>query len=159
MHAFKAFRLETIAYVIKPLSISNITNAIDKFFSFKSMFTQKLEDQSSKDRFAVRQGNKMHYLATNDVAFFFAEDKTVYFYAKNGGRYVVDYTLDTLETQLNNKLFFRINRQIVAKIDAIQSIQKHEDRRLQLSLAHGKTFYDFVVSRTKVKAVKKWIGV
>ncbi|HET8828315.1 MAG TPA: LytTR family DNA-binding domain-containing protein, partial [Pelobium sp.] len=156
-HALKAFQLNTVAYLLKPLTQKKLLEALNKFFVLKNIFTE-IGTKHFKDRFFVSIGNKMLFFILDEIAFFLSEDKAVFLYTTDGRRFILDYTLNSLQSQLDNHLFFRINRNVLAKINAISCIKKHGNRQLLLTLASGERTHNFVVSRNKVQEFKKWIG-
>ncbi|HEX7366253.1 MAG TPA: LytTR family transcriptional regulator DNA-binding domain-containing protein [Pelobium sp.] len=157
-YAMRAFEMNTIDYLLKPLTQKSLLKALQKFFLLKKSYLTASSTDVYKDRFFVSLGNKVLYLMQDEVCFFFSEDKVVYIFTTDGRRYVFDHTLNSLETMLDPKLYFRISRQVLVKLNCINTIKKHDSRRLNITLASGGKNYDFVISRNRVQAFKSWIG-
>lgn len=113
---------------------------------------------SYKKRFLVKYGDKMQLKRASDIGCFYAEGKTVYLISmENNRKYLVDHTLEELESQLlDPKLFFRINRKFIISIDAIADIRAYANSRLKVNPVMP-TEQELIVSRQKVNEFKKWI--
>lgn len=160
-HALDAFQLNTIAYLVTPFTQESLLAAINKFFSLKNLLSESVVKKNTTqfiERFFVGIGNKKFVFTLNEVAFFLSEDKAVYLITTDGRRFIIDYTLDALKLQLNPRQFFRINRNVLVKVDAIESIRKYGSQQLVLTLNQGSTKPEFVVSRNNVQAFKRWVG-
>lgn len=157
-YAIDAFEMNTVDYLLKPLTVKKLAKSLKKFFMMKQAFLGDKQLNTYKERFFVSIGNKMLYILQSEISFFLSEDKAVYIYTNDGRRYLIDYTLDTLQTEIDPQLYFRINRQVLAQLKSIVAIKKHEDRRLLISLNHGETNLDFIVSRSRVRSFKIWAG-
>ena len=98
----------------------------------------------------------MYYKHVPDISHFYAEDKYCYLVeSTTAKKYLVDYKLENLEKVLNPTHFFRINRSVILKIDAIKEIRKHDASRYQVSVAEHQN--PFVVSRTRNNSFKDWL--
>ena len=168
-YALKAFEVNSLDYLIKPLSPEKLTLALNKYRDLKGQSStaidpgliQKLIDQSKtyKERFLVKLGRKLFYKKAQEVGFFYADGKVVYLTELQGkGRYIIDHTLDELsENLLDPTLFFRINRTYIVQINAIEEIQPYANQRLLIKLK-GISGHDFIVSREKTPLFKSWLN-
>jgi DNA-binding LytR/AlgR family response regulator len=90
------------------------------------------------------------------VAYFQADNKIVYLIDKEGNRYVVDYTLEKLEEQLDPQYYFRLNRSFIVHIEAIQQVKPYFNSRLKLAVKGAVPSEDMVISRERVADFKIW---
>ncbi len=169
-YALKAFKLNSIDYLLKPIDDEELKNAIDKFKNtknnkeglyfdlnqIKKLLVNPL-DKNYKKRFTIKVGQHLRIVNTEHIECFYSENKATYLYSKNRHNYVLDDTLDELEEQLNPAKFFRVNRKFFINIEAIKDIISYTNSRLQIKLNHFQEF-DIIVSREKVKDFKNWIN-
>lgn len=165
-YAIKAFKVNSIDYLLKPIGISELRVAIDKFKKTqKPSHAQLLPELSKvyenmskqyKTRFMVKMGDHLVSVKSDEIAHFIAEDGVVLLCTKNEKRYAVDYTLDQLEELLDSSSFFRINRKVFVHINAIQKISTYFNSRLKIN-SPGLVDDDCVVSRERVNDFKKWL--
>lgn len=168
-YALKAFKVNSVDYLLKPIQEDELTAAIEKFkgqaekTAHPEKMTKVLEALLSKQpvewkiRFFLKHANRFEVVEVADVLYLFAEDKVVFLVAKDGRKYFVEETLDELEEKLNPKDFFRINRKYLGQISAIERIEPHFNGRLKISL-HLRADNEIYVSREKAEAFKKWLG-
>ena len=109
-----------------------------------------------KSRFLVRQGEQLLPLAAADVAWFLSRHESTTLATVDGRRFVVDYTLEQLETLLDPALFFRLNRQLIAQLPAVRRLHPHFNGKLLVEL-HPAPSEEVLVSREKASAVKTWL--
>ena len=108
-------------------------------------------------RFLVKFGQAMKALPVADVAYFLAEEGVVFLVTHQGKRFIVPDTLDQLETQLEPQNFFRINRQLILGIGAVQEIRPYFKGRLTLQVAPPIAGEQPVVSAGRAPAFKLWL--
>lgn len=169
-YAIRAFKVNGIDYLLKPVDSDDLKKAIDKCRALldngpklpASMqeLVQALQnpDKSTKlykEKFIVSVRNNWLPVYTKDIACFVRENLN-YLYTFHGDRYIVDMvTLEEIEELLDPKIYFRANRQCIVNINAIQSIKRHDNQKLTLTLkAPLKSEQD--VSREKAPGFKKW---
>ncbi len=164
-HALEAFQLNSLDYLLKPIDGQDLRRALAKFSQWKNVSLLDLErlettikqlKQPYKQRFLVRYGDNLTYRTTEEIAYFYADDKTVYLVGTDAKRYVVDYRLEQLEELLNPTFFFRINRKFIGHIAAIQRMKSSFNGRIQIFLKPLPES-DVAVSKEKVSAFKTWI--
>ena len=109
-----------------------------------------------KTRFLVRQGEQLLPLPVAEAAWFLSRNETVTLVATDGRRFVLDYTLEQLESLLDPAHFFRLNRQIIAQLSAVRRLHPHFNGKLLVAL-HPAPTEDVLVSREKAPAVKSWL--
>jgi len=169
-YALKAFKLNSIDYLLKPIDEDELANAINQFEekfkkdntsnfnieSIKELFN-KSEEKTYKKRFTIKIGQHLKIINLSEIECFYSQDKATYLHTKENRDYIIDSTLEQLKEILNPNLFFRVNRKFIIKLDAIKDIISYTNSRLELKLNH---FNDeqIIVSREKVKEFKEWIG-
>ncbi len=169
-YAIRAFKVNGIDYLLKPIDKDELSNAIEKYRRKKQETVQapsNIQDLLKvfqqpfspgpvyKEKFIVSMRNNWIPVNTKDIACFM-RDNLNYLFTFDGERYMLDFnTLDEVEELLDPKVFYRANRQFIVNIDAIQQVKPHENQKLTLTLkSPAKTAVD--VSREKAPAFKKW---
>jgi DNA-binding LytR/AlgR family response regulator len=173
-YALRAFKLNSIDYLLKPIDEEELVVSISKFKShflkskeqvfasqmdfekIKQMFQSSI-NQKSKKRFTVKIGQHLKVISTDEIECFFSENKGTYIHTFDNRNYLIDSTLEVLEQELEAKDFFRISRKFIISIKAIKEIVVYSNSRLRVVLP---TFKDeeVIVSREKVTNFKNWIG-
>lgn len=165
-YAIKAFKLNSVDYLLKPIDPEELRNAIIKFNNQQlqpamdvAQIRQLLEPQQNKykSRFIVKIGEKIQSVETDKIAYFFSAEKTTFIQPKETGRrFIVDYTLDQIEEMVNPSRFFRLNRKYIASFEAIAEIYSYSNSRLKVQLT-GCDDNDILISREKVAMFKQWL--
>ena len=167
-YALKAFKHNSIDYLLKPIEEEELTAAIKKFEqnrhpqpTFQWQDLQKIlmpnTPQNYKKRFTIKVGEHLKIINIEQIQCFFSQEKATYLQTTQGRDYLVDSTLEHLETQLNPQQFFRINRACIINISEIQDIIAYTNARLKVILK--KPFHeDLIISRERVSDFKNWIG-
>lgn len=170
-YAIKAFQLNSIDYLLKPVNTEALEKALMKLDDFRNMFSPqkswldqqqmesllKLMNREYKTRILLKTGDQIRSVDMEEVAYFYAEDDVVFAMQKNKSRAIVDYTLNQLENQLDPKYFHRINRGCIARISAIKKVSKYFNSRLLVDL-EPPSEEKVLVSRVNVPEVLKWLG-
>jgi DNA-binding LytR/AlgR family response regulator len=170
-YAIRAFKVNGVDYLLKPIDEEELKKAIDKcrrLIESKTKLPSNLQElmqvlqnpqqgKQYKEKFVVNVRNNWIPILTKDIACF-VRDNLNYLYTFSGERYIVDFvTLEEIEDILDPQHFYRANRQSIVHIDAIQSIKPQENQKLILTLkAPLKMEQD--VSREKAPSFKKWFG-
>lgn len=168
-YAIKAFKVNSIDYLLKPIDPEELENALGKFKertavaeaqpAFDLGMIQKAMEMMTrnyKERFVVKIGEHIHTIATNDTAYFFSQEKATYLQTLERNRFIIDYTLEQLETMVDPDRFFRINRKYLVSLEAVKDIVTYSNSRLRLILKHSDEM-DAIVSRDKVQEFKRWL--
>jgi len=166
-YALDAFKLFSIDYLLKPVTLQSLATAIKKYHEITSYqktppdftaFTEHLAaiPKEYKQRFLIKIGNRLLFKESSEVSYFYAEDKVVFLVAKDGTKYSIDYRLEKLETMLDPAVFFRLSRKIICAISAITEIKTYFNNRLRILLQAGKIHEEVIVSRERVNAFKTW---
>jgi len=166
--AIDAFKLFSIDYILKPVTAEALGAALNKFRSityFKAGLTDysilseelaKASGSNYKNRFLAKVGQRLFFVELKDISFFQADNKIVYLVDKEGNRYVIDYTLEKLESLLNPKEFFRLNRRFIVKVSAIEHIKPFYNSRLKLCVKGAGSSDEMIISRERVAEFKAW---
>lgn len=162
-YVLKAFKLNSVDYLLKPVDEEELAFAIEKFekqrevkvnFSqIKNLFDQQ---KSYKERFTTKIGTSIKMINAEDVELFYSENKATYAYTKEGKNYLLDYTLDKIEEVIDPSKFFRINRGHLIQLSAIKEISVYSNSRLKIVLQKFNE-QECVVSREKVNDFKNWL--
>lgn len=164
-YALDAFKYLSIDYLVKPVTFNALETALNKYKemtlpvpNYEALLqnNKPLLHEQYKERFLVKIGQKFVFIKTKDVAFFKAEDKLAFLIDKKSNRFMIDYTLDKLETLLDPRRFFRLNRKIIVCIDSIVQVKPYANNRLQLQLLQDYLPDDLIVSRERVADFRNW---
>ncbi len=165
-YAIKAFKLNSVDYLLKPIGIDDLRDALNKYKKFSTISrTAVIENIASayqntnkqyKNRFLVKMGDSIESVKIDDISHFISEDGMVLLALTNGKRYTIDYTLDNLEPLISSDTFFRINRKVIIHINSIKKVSPYFNSRLKLNSAalQGE---EGIVSRERVNDFKKWL--
>ncbi len=165
-YALKAFKVNSIDYLLKPIDEEELAASIEKFKStqaaakvdYSQLQTMMAQPQKAyQKRFLVTRRDKIKSLTIDQIAFFEGEDRYVYLINREGNRFIVDYKLSDLEEILDPAIFFRLNRSFIAHFDAIDSISSVSKSRLKVDLL-PKAKRDIVVSSANTKHFKAWLN-
>jgi DNA-binding LytR/AlgR family response regulator len=169
-YAIKAFKVNGIDYLLKPVDVDELKKAIEKcrnIVDSKSQYPKDLQQLMQmihqpqnaptqyKEKFIVKIRHQWLPVYTKDIACFYRENLN-YIFTFNGEKHILNFTtLDEIEELLDPRLFYRANRQAIIHIDSIQSIKPQENQKLVVTLkAPLKMTLD--ISREKAPTFKKW---
>ncbi|MDN5203969.1 LytTR family DNA-binding domain-containing protein [Fulvivirgaceae bacterium BMA10] len=169
-YALKAFKVNSIDYLLKPIAPEELAGAFKKLeflsssnkqdvpFNTLSQVEKVMQMLTSKykNRFIVKIGEHIHSLPVEDILYFFSFEKATFLKTQQDKRYIIDYTLEQVESSLNPESYFRINRKYLIHIDAIMDIVSYSNSRLKIKLKYSDD-NDVIVSREKVQNFKQWL--
>ena len=170
-YALKAFKLNSIDYLLKPIDEDDLEISVSKFKTrfpkqnspvnldfeqIKKMF-QNPFDKNFKTRFTVKIGQHLKVISIDEIECFFSENKGTYIHTLDNRNYLIDTTLEVLEQELDSKNFFRISRKFIVPLKSIKEIVLYSNSRLKVILPTYKDD-EVIVSREKVSDFKSWIG-
>ncbi len=169
-YALRAFKLNSIDYLLKPIDDEDLDKAIQKYKArnqaasnfnldfdlIKKMLVNPI-DLNYKKRFTIKIGQQLKMINIEDVECFYSENKGTYLHALDNRNYLLDQTLELLENELDPKEFFRINRKFIIPLKSIKEIQLHSNSRLKIILPSYKD-EEVIVAREKVGDFKEWLG-
>ncbi len=164
--ALEAFKVNSIDYLLKPLNIDDLKKAIEKFKAHhlkpipKEMdILKQLLNTSFKEyqqRIIIRYGENIKAVAISDVAYFYTEEKFNFLTTFEKHTYPVDMNLDEIESILNPKIFFRINRQFIVNINAISKMTSYSKSRVKIVL-NPPSHLETIVSTERSPNFKSWL--
>jgi len=167
-YALQAFKLNSIDYLLKPVKKEELFNALEKFRKQKAkeqppVDVQKLLETMQqpaaqyRDRFIIRYGEHIKTIEVKDVSYFYTENRANFLVTVEGKRYVIDFNLDGLERMLNPKKFFRINRQFIVSLNAIEDMTAWTKARVLIKLKPSNK-QETIVSTERSPEFKKWLA-
>ena len=170
-YAIRAFKVNGVDYLLKPVEEDDLRKAIDKcrnIIDHKSSapaditeLIRNIVNPSAspryKQRFVVNIRNQWMPVATKDIACF-TKEVLNYLYLFNGEKYMIDFnTLDEVEELLDPQQFYRANRQFIINVDAVQTVKPVENSKLLVKLKEPNHKFEIDMSREKAPAFKKWL--
>ena len=174
-YALRAFKLNSIDYLLKPIDEDDLEVAVSKFKErfqhskangnesmqldfeqIRKMLSNPFE-KIFKKRFTVKIGQHLKVISTDEIECFFSENKGTYIHTFDNRNYLLDSTLEVLEQELDTADFYRISRKFIIPLKAIKEITVYSNSRLKIILP---TFREdeVIVSREKVSDFKNWIS-
>ncbi len=166
-YTLKAFRVNSVDYLLKPVEEELLKNALEKFKKhyyidkdpFKRDFRQLISEFKNqyKSRFLVKIGEKYRSITLSEISHFHINERNVFLCDNQAKDYGIDYSLEQLQSSLDPRKFFRINRECIVNIDSIALMYSYSSSRLQLTLKNLEKSDLFIISRDKVTDFKKWI--
>ena len=168
-YAIEAFKVNSIDYLLKPVKKEELEKAVTKFKSltpataFPSIDINKLLQSLQpagieyKKRFVVRYGEHIKTINVEEVVYFYTEDKATFLCTKDARRFVVDFNMDTLDSILDPKVFFRINRQYIISIHSIAEMFAYSKSRVLIKL-NPPAKNETIVSTERSADFKHWLG-
>ncbi len=166
-YAVRAFQVNSVDYLLKPIEQEALTKSLDKFKKLVSLSYQKLQieqmlkqvefvQKDYKTRVLVKTIKGLFSIPISKISYFYIDTQIVYAKLFDSTCYAIDKTLDELETSLNPKAFYRLNRQFIASINSIHSISNYFNNTLKVELKPT-IDKEITVSRYSVKDFKEWL--
>ncbi len=175
-YALKAFKVNSVDYLLKPIQKEDLAAALEKLGNLKNIYQQtnqpapavsidslvkelqqKLQPREYRKRFLVRHAQKLVSIDTDEIAYFFSDGRLNFFKTYDNRKFVVDYTMDELEEMLDPNKYFRISRSFFISVNSVDQIHDYFGNRLLLHLKPA-VDKESIVSREKVTEFKKWMG-
>lgn len=165
-YAIKAFELNSIDYLLKPINKEKLQRSIEKFkklnlqnvstdWKILSTLLEK-EKRDYKQRFLVYVGEHLHSVLTSDIAYFYSIEKSTFLTTKLGKNFSIDLSLEKLEGMLSPKFFFRINRQYITSFDSIKKMYILSKSRIKLTL-EPLTSDEILISNARTRDFREWL--
>lgn len=170
-YAVRAFSVDSIDYLLKPIEMDRLRQAIEKFEKLSPGFFAQFNGRNNwkeisekvsnpakvyRNRFLMQRGNQMEVLLVEDVAYFFSENKITYAQTFKGPSMVVDYSLDRLGEELDPAIFFRATRQVLLCSRAVSRIENYFQGKVAVTL-HPEYKEQVLVSKEKADSFKQWL--
>ncbi|WP_018617307.1 LytR/AlgR family response regulator transcription factor [Segetibacter koreensis] len=168
-YTIQAFKVNSVDYLMKPLNYDELVQAIEKY---KRIHAQPHEENQSvemllkslhkkepgyKDRFLVSIGSRLKTIETNEINYFYSAEKITFLVTKDNQRFPIDHSLDRLSMMLNPKEYYRVNRQMIVRLNGIANIHVFPKGKIKLDLIPVMK-EDVFVSLDKVVEFKDWLG-
>lgn len=170
-YAIKAFELNSIDYLLKPIKLESLEGALEKFDrmkrdigrakqvvdseNLKELITM-MASKNYKSRFVVKSGDQIMSVDISEIAYFKAEDNIVFLFKNDGHKYIIDQTLEQLERMLDPARFFRLNRTFIVAVESIKKVSKYFNSRLLIRLEPA-VDEQVLVSRARAKEFINWL--
>ncbi|MES2777549.1 MAG: LytTR family DNA-binding domain-containing protein [Bacteroidota bacterium] len=167
-YALKAFKVNSVDYLLKPIQKEELEGALNKFQKIKTNaevnldnlvkeLRIKLQPKEYRKRFLVKHAQKLVSIDIDDISYFYSDGRLNFFKTSDNKKFVVDYTMDELEDMLDPAKYFRISRSFYVSVNSIDKIEDYFGNRLILQLKPA-VDKEALVSREKVTDFKKWMG-
>ncbi|MBX2894574.1 MAG: response regulator transcription factor [Cyclobacteriaceae bacterium] len=166
-YALKAFKVNSIEYLLKPIAADELRAAFNKYENLtgkpspdKMMesisYAMQMLTKKYKERFVVKVGEHLKSIEVGVILFFFSLEKTTFAQTTDGRKHILDFTLDQLDGLLDPTRYFRINRKYIVRVDAIKDMISHTNSRIKLVLKTSDDD-DVIVARERVQEFKDWL--
>jgi len=169
-YALRAFKLNSIDYLLKPIDEEELATAISKFENqfqvnrvsnldfeaIKRMLVNPISKEYRK-RFSVKIGQQIKVIDVAEIEFLYSENKGTYIHTSDNRDYLIDSSLEVVEAELNPNDFFRISRKYIIPLQSVKEIQVYSNSRLKISLPTYKED-EVIVARERVTDFKNWLG-
>ena len=171
-YALEAFKVNSIDYLLKPVSSEELNRSLKKLTSLRENLMEghhrlELEElskvlsklqRSYKNRFMIKVGDHIRSIPAENIVLFYADGRVVYVLTDQGREYIVDFKMEELDEVLDPEVFFRINRSFSLNINFIRDVIIHSNSRLKILLT-PEFDKEMIVSREKVGPFKMWFGM
>lgn len=165
-YALKAFKVNSIDYLLKPIDADELREALDKLKKVRPQNLSNPADQIAKamemltnrykQRFLVKTGEHIKSIPTDEIAYFFSRDKASYCHTYENKNYLIDYPLEEIDAKVNPEQYFRVNRKYIISMESINDIISYSNSRLRVVLTHSQD-EEVIVSRERVSTFKAWL--
>ena len=169
-YALRAFKLNSIDYLLKPIDEEELATAISKFANqfqvnsvsnldfeaIKRMLVNPISKEYRK-RFSVKIGQQIKVIDVAEIECLYSENKGTYIHTSDNRDYLIDSSLEVVEAELNPNDFFRISRKYIIPLQSVKEIQVYSSSRLKISLPTYKAD-EVIVARERVSDFKEWLG-
>lgn len=166
-YAIKAFKVNSIDYLLKPVKKEELADSLKKLCSISGASRQDVEEliryiknkeSGYKKRFLIRFGDTIRTVPTEEIAFFYSLEKSVFLSTKEKKHFPVDLTLDALEGMLNPERFFRINRKMIVAFESIRNMVPYSRSRIRIDLQpESPKEVEALVSVERSASFKQWM--
>lgn len=166
--ALDAFKVNSIDYLLKPITFTDLAASLKKLEMLRQQLQwnidqtdrvqhvfSSLKTKEHKNRFMVKLGEHIRSITADQISLFYADGRDVYLVTTQNRKFIIDYTLESLEEILDPQIFFRLNRTFILNINAIKDVLVYSNSRLKITLLQ-EFEKEIIVSREKVSEFKEW---
>jgi len=167
-YAIQAFKVNSIDYLLKPIERTELEKALVKFDNLSQPKSSNitphilqevvtsLKKKNYKERFLIKIGSHLRVVETINIQHFYSFEKGTYAKLENGKDYLLDQSLEFVETLVDPAKFFRINRKYLVVLKSITDVVAYSNSRLKIKI-NNTSDDDLLVAREKIKAFKSWL--
>lgn len=167
-YALKAFKVNSIDYILKPVDKQELQAALQKLETLTNSKegTRKLLDsigevvqklnKKYKERFVIKVGEHLRTIEVKDILYFFSQEKATFCHTTDNRNHILDFTLEQLEELIDPLTYFRVNRKYFVRSESIQDIISYSNSRLKLALRDSQD-NEVIVARERVQEFKQWL--
>ena len=167
-YALKAFKVNSIDYILKPVDKDELGHALTKFRGIAKNIPEtkvllnnigqavQMLTKRYKSRFMIKVGEHLKTIESDSILYFFSQDKASFCYTTDNRSLIIDYTMDQLEEMMDPLRFFRINRKYLISSASISDIISYTNSRLKIKIK-GVQEDDCIVARERVQDFKSWL--
>ena len=164
-YSLKAFKVNSVDYLLKPIVPEELKKAIDKFrmvhhpkldFTRIEMLINTLP-KKTKERFLIKIGEHYRSIPVSKINCFFIKERYNFINVDKGKNNAIDYSLDKVEELIDLKMFIRVNRNFILNFSAIQDVIAYSSSRLKVLLTNWDEKDEILVSRERVTEFKEWM--
>jgi DNA-binding LytR/AlgR family response regulator len=167
-YALRAFKVNSIDYILKPVDEAELKRGLDKYDLMVSKVSHpgvmlesignaiQMLTRKYKERFVVKVGERLKSIAITDILFFYSLEKATFCQTEEGRKHILDFTLDQIENAVDPSIYFRVNRKYIVRIDSIHDMISHVNSRVKLVLKTSDD-NDIIVARERVQEFKDWL--
>lgn len=163
-YALKAFKVNSVDYLLKPITENDLRSAIRKYKNVHDKLTlTKIESvlnqikPKTKERFLIKVGNRLNSIQTSHINYFFIKERSNFINIGKGKNYPIDYSLEQVEKIIDSNVFFRVNRHTIVNFYAINDIISYSSSRLKIIIDTWSEDDEILVSRERVSDFKNWM--
>jgi two-component system, LytTR family, response regulator LytT len=168
-HALKAFKLNSIDYLLKPVEKEELSSALNKYRKLHVTQKKKLHDNilsfldkadnlgQSRTRYLAKSGTRLISVLKEDISYFYTKDRLQFIKTSKGDDYIIDKRLDEIEKEMDSKSFFRANRQFILNYNSIHKVHTWFSGKLKVAV-QPEAYEEIIISRLRATEFKKWLG-
>lgn len=161
-YAIQSFEVNVLDYLLKPIKKDRLTSSIEKYklikkdpVEIKQTTDQLNQKQAQIQRFLIRNRQNIKVVELGEVSFFYTQNKLTFLVATDAKRHTINYTIERLEKELDSRTFFRVNRQFIVRVSAIERMERVSKSRVRLFLKPLNI--ETIVSTERSGKFKKWL--
>lgn len=172
-YAIRAFKVNSVDYLLKPIEEASLKGALDKYNAIKNKFVEpnqpvlnalqvekllnlSMEAVEFKKRFIIKTGDRLRHVSVEDIAYFYSENDYTYLVARENAKFIIDYKLDELVDLLDPNDFFRLSRKFITNIHSVKVVNKYFNSRLEVIL-DPEPKDQILISRVRVPEFLSWL--